>query len=307
MVKVRFTVFTPTYNRAHTLSRVYMSLCKQTFRNFEWLLVDDGSTDDTRLLVEKWIKQSEFPIRYFFQENQGKHVAFNKAVQLAEGELFLPLDSDDAALPCALEIFSKTWDAIPSESRAEFSAVTGVCIDEQGRVVGDRFPHSPFDSESAELRYRYRIRGEKWGFQRTDILKIIPFPEIAGENFIPEGIVWSAIGQNYKTRYINDVVRVYYADQIVGNQLTTIRSPALHAVGHALWHQTNLNDEIRWFRYAPIQFIRSAIHYVRFSYHAGSGMGTQVSKLRWPGKLLWLIAFLPGSLVFLNDRFQSKA
>lgn len=304
MEKVKFTVFTPTYNRAHTLSRVYSSLVHQTFRSFEWLVVDDGSSDDTKSQIQDWINEADFEIRYIFQENQGKHIAFNTGVQAAKGELFLPLDSDDAALPTTLEIFSKTWESIPLGLRSNFSGVTGICVDEQGQVVGDLFPQSPFDSESAEILYKYKVSGEKWGFQRTDILKNFSFPVIAGENFVPEGIVWAAIGRRYKTRYINDPVRVYFMDSGVGNRLTAIRNPASHAEGHALWHQTKLNEEICWFFYAPMEFIRSAVHYSRFSYHAGYRIERQISKLKWPGKLLWLVTFLPGALVFSYDRFR---
>ena len=101
-----FTVFTPTYNRAHTLSRVYKSLADQTFKNFEWLIVDDGSTDGTKVLIEKWTEEASFPIRYFYQENQGKHIAHNLGVKKARGELFLSLDSDDTCVPEALERFN---------------------------------------------------------------------------------------------------------------------------------------------------------------------------------------------------------
>src|SRR5258707_14117604 len=106
-----FTVFTPTWNRAHTLHRAYQSLHAQTFRNFEWLIVDDGSTDNTREIVEKWQAESEFPIRYIYQENQGKAAAFNRGVREAQGALFLTLDSDDACVNQALERFKYHWDS----------------------------------------------------------------------------------------------------------------------------------------------------------------------------------------------------
>src|SRR5437762_2817315 len=94
-----FTVFTPTYNRAGTLPRVYESLKAQTFRDFEWIIVDDGSADSTQELVQSWIGDLDFPIRYFRQQNQGKHVAVNLGVKEARGEFFLNLDSDDACVP----------------------------------------------------------------------------------------------------------------------------------------------------------------------------------------------------------------
>ena len=107
-----FTVFTGTRNRAHTLPRVYDSLRQQTFRDFEWLIVDNESTDGTRELVEGWQAQSDFPIRYLWHENRGKHGSQNRAVGEAHGQLFLTLDSDDPCAANALERFSFHWHAI---------------------------------------------------------------------------------------------------------------------------------------------------------------------------------------------------
>lgn len=156
-----FTVFTPTYNRAHTLHRVYESLALQTLRNFEWLIVDDGSTDNTKELVDKWQNQAGSPIRYIRQDRQGKHVAFNRGVREAYGELFLTLDSDDACVPGALERFKYHWDAIPADKRRAFSAVTVLCKDHHGKPVGTRFPCDPTDSDSLEIRYKYKVKSEK--------------------------------------------------------------------------------------------------------------------------------------------------
>src|SRR5216684_6062284 len=150
-----FTVFTPTFNRSLTLSRVYESLRLQTFRDFEWLIVDDGSTDGTGELVEKWQTESGFPIRYIYQENQGKATAFNRGVREAQGELFLTLDSDDACVMQALERFKYHWDKIPPNQRDKFSAITVLCQDQKGRLVGDRFPRDVLDSDCIELVFKY--------------------------------------------------------------------------------------------------------------------------------------------------------
>src|SRR5260221_4826788 len=146
-----FTVFTPTFNRCSTLNRAYETLRLQTFRDFEWLIVDDGSTDGTRELVEKWRAISEFPIRYIYQENQGKPTAFNHGVREAQGELFLTLDSDDACVPQALERFKYHWDGISLAEKDKFSAVTVLCKDQDGRLVGEKFPRDVLDSDSIEL------------------------------------------------------------------------------------------------------------------------------------------------------------
>jgi glycosyltransferase involved in cell wall biosynthesis len=119
-----FTVFTPSYQRAKTLPRVYESLQSQTFTDFEWLVIDDGSTDNTRALVAGWQQDARFPIRYLFQKNAGKHVAYNRAARLARGELLVTLDSDDSCLPNALERFYFWWQSIPSAQRDGFAGVT---------------------------------------------------------------------------------------------------------------------------------------------------------------------------------------
>jgi glycosyltransferase involved in cell wall biosynthesis len=177
-----FTVFTPTFNRAKTLRRVYDSLHVQSFRDFEWLIVDDGSTDDTHALIDRWQSEAGFSIRYFYQENAGKHVAVNRGVAAANGQFFLILDSDDECVPEALERFLFYWQSIPEADKPRFSGVTCLCEDEQGRLVGSPFPHSPCDSDSIEIRLRYKVKGEKWGFQRTDVMRLFPFPEVRGES-----------------------------------------------------------------------------------------------------------------------------
>src|SRR5437868_12321251 len=123
---MRATVFTPTFNRAATLHRVYESLCQQNVatRTFEWVVVDDGSTDTTKDLVESWARSAPFPIRYFWQENGGKHRAWNRGVSVAEGELFVCIDSDDALLPDSLHRLFSHWDSL---TEAEREIALGIC------------------------------------------------------------------------------------------------------------------------------------------------------------------------------------
>ena len=299
-----FTVFTPTYNRARTLHRVYESLCAQTFRDFEWLIVDDGSTDETESLVSEWSGKSDFPIRYFYQENSGKHVAFNKAVQRANGAFFLPLDSDDACVPEALERFKFHWDSIPENLKEKFSAVTALCMDEDGRIVGDKFPSDVFDSDSLEIKYRYKIYGEKWGFHKTKVLKKFPFPEPEGVKFIPEGIVWSAIARHFKTRFVNEVLRIYYQENTGDeNAFSGTKDPKKYASGQALWHESILNNEIDWFWYAPWRFLRSAILFSRYSFHSKGAFKSQMAELKnFRAKFLWLIGLSISYALYLKER-----
>jgi len=304
-----FTVFTSTCNRANALHRVYESLKAQTLRDFEWLVVDDGSADHTRALIRAWQQEANFPIHYIRQHNQGKHMAFRRAVQEAMGELFLPLDSDDACVPDALERFHYHWQNIPLAERSRFSAVTVLCKDPEGRLIGNAFPQLITDSDSLEVLYVYRVNGEKWGFHRTDVLKEFPIPAVADASFVPEGMVSTKIARKFKTRFVNEILCTVYRD-VSGttNQLTRPTSPARYPKGWVLWHQTILNEQIRWFRYSPWTFFQSAVHYSRFSFHAGIGILNQVARLYFvPSRLLWFVFFPVGFIVFLRDKSRLRA
>ncbi|AEG15315.1 glycosyl transferase family 2 [Desulfofundulus kuznetsovii DSM 6115] len=301
----KFTVFTPVFNGASTLCRVYESLKAQNLRDFEWLIVDDGSTDTTKELVEQWQREADFPIRYFYQENQGKHIAFNRAVKLAKGELFLPLDADDACVPETLERFWYHWNNIPEYLRDNFSGITCLCKDENGNIVGDKFPQDVMDSDELEMPHKYKVRGEKWGFHRTDVLKQFPFPELPRLGLIPESIVWNAIASRYKKRFVNEALRIYYSAIPRPDQLTTQmkKNPAQHALGRRLYHKENLNNYIYWMRYDPIDFLKSAVNYIRFSFHRGIDFMKQWYELtNWKAKFLYIIALPLGWLVYLIDK-----
>ena len=193
-----FTVFTPTYNRAHTIRRVYDSLCAQTLRDFEWLVVDDGSTDNTSEIIAKWSEASEFPIRYLKQENGGKHLAHNRALVEAKGYLFAIFDSDDALVPNALDNLDRLWRSIPEGEQRTFCSVGGLCRDQHGAIVGDKFPTDPFDADMREVAYVHRIGGEKWIGWVTELARRYPFPEISG-TYIPEGRFCFEIAKTFKT------------------------------------------------------------------------------------------------------------
>jgi glycosyltransferase involved in cell wall biosynthesis len=298
-----FTVFTPTYNRAHTLHRVYRSLCAQTFRDFEWLVVDDGSDDATRTVVEAWQLEAWFPIRYVFQEHKGKHRAFNWGVAHARGDFFLTLDSDDACVPEALERLKYHWESIPESERSHFSAVTALCVDERGRLIGTKFPFNPTDSDSLEIRYKFHVKGEKWGFHRTATLRRFPFPVIEGhQGLVPESTVWNAIAHEFKTRYVNEPLFIYYPNK-KGASLSRPSNMAEQAPGRLLAYEALLNSEITWLRHAPRRFLLTAAQYSRCSLHSGRRIQQQVSALdNFRARLLWAVAFPLGLSCYLADK-----
>ena len=198
------TVFTSTYNRACLLPRLYESLKKVVFKDFEWLIVDDGSIDGTRGLVDGWIKEKIIDIRYYYQENGGKHRAINKGAQLAKGEFFFIVDSDDTLPVDSLEIVNKWIDTVRDDEA--FAGVCGVKRDITGQT------HSEFGFEVMDLT-PFEIgeitREDKAEIIKTQILRDYPFPDIEGEKFCAEGLVWNRIGRKYKLRYFNEVIYNY--------------------------------------------------------------------------------------------------
>ena len=140
MTRPLFSLFIPTFNRANTLPRALQSVLDQAFDDYELLLVDDGSTDDTDDVIAQWRPRFGNRLRSFRQQNQGKHVAYNRAAREAHGELLVLLDSDDALLPGALQALAQSWRSIPEEQRSGFAGVEGLCQRSDGRLHGTRFP-----------------------------------------------------------------------------------------------------------------------------------------------------------------------
>lgn len=197
------TVFTPTYNRGYIIHKLYESLCAQSSYDFEWLIIDDGSTDNTKNKIEDFIKEKKIPIKYIYQANGGKHRAINNGVQQANGELFFIVDSDDFLTPDAIESIIFQWGKITNKNN-----YAGLCFRRinlnSNKIIGQDFINFESDSTSIELSYIYKITGDKAEIFRTKILKLFPFPEIKGEDFVPEALIWNRIAYaGFKLKCIN--------------------------------------------------------------------------------------------------------
>jgi len=205
------TVFTPTFNRAYKLPELYKSLQKQTYNSFEWLVIDDGSTDHTEQLFNKWEKEiNSFHITYVKQKNGGKHRAINKGVQLAKGELFFIVDSDDFLASFALKRIQEVYETISEDEL--FAGVSGMKAYSNNQRVGGNFPFKQIDCSMIDIRVKYHIKGDMAEVFKTDILRQYPFDEFDGENFISEGVVWIKIGQKYLLRYFCD--NIYFCEYL---------------------------------------------------------------------------------------------
>lgn len=292
-----FTVFIPSFNRAHTLPRAYESVCAQTFQDFELLVVDDGSTDSTAAVVEGWQRSSSFPVVYHRQPNQGKHVAHNTAVRLARGELLVLLDSDDMLVPNALARIKYHWDRIAAERRDEFAGVEGLCADTRGQLSGNRFPADVFESDYLETRNFLGVGGEKKNAIRTDVLRQFPYPQFPGEKHIRDSLLWERISESFRFLYVNEVFQIfeYQPDGLSANiSRVRLRNPQ----GFRFYY---LEDITRRARYHTSSQLRdSYFRYVRYSLHCGVGLRQQMGEV--PSRALWLASLPKGIMKWLSDR-----
>lgn len=203
----KITVFTPTYNRAYILENLYRSLQRQSYGDFEWLVVDDGSSDGTEALFDRWRREENpFPIRYVRQENGGKCRAINHGLKLARGELFFTVDSDDYLTDDALEKVAR-WEAeLPKDQKyCGFAGNLGTApnVTPNKPLPGDFFDGTAFD--------RYGIvDGERASVFYTDIHRRYLYPEFPGEKFMTEAVTWNRMANDgYRMRFFNDIIWIF--------------------------------------------------------------------------------------------------
>ena len=214
------TVFTTTYNRAYILEKLFYSLKDQTSKDFEWIVINDGSTDGTSELFESWCAQDNgFPIIYLEIPNGGKHRAINKGVKLAQSDAFFIVDSDDYLLPDAIEKAEQWFAQIADDP--EFAGISGLRGFSEADPIGG---YGSFEGEYVDAtnleREKYNLLNDKAEIYKTSILRKYPFPEFEGENFITEAVVWQQIAkEGYLIRWHNEVIYIcdYLEDGLTKN------------------------------------------------------------------------------------------
>ena len=212
--KILFSVITPTYNRSEKLKNCFLSLQKQTFSNFEWLIIDDGSIDETKALVDKW--KNKLNIQYFYQENSGKPSAVNKGIINSKGKYFVVLDSDDIPVPDAFEKIIYYL----KESSDQTIAVGFLTQDNNGKIIGTDFPMDIWNSSILEAYSKFNIQGDKWLAFKTIIAKNFLFPIYENEKYVPEGLVFNRMARTgFKIDFINIplLIHEYQSDGITMN------------------------------------------------------------------------------------------
>ena len=200
------TIFTPAYNREKMLPRLYESLLKQTDKDFEWLIVDDGSTDRSHALIEKYITEGKIKIRYYYQENGGKMRAHNRGVKMTDSEIFVCLDSDDYFTKSAVNDILDVW-----KNNREDKSCAGIVAhkgsSESEILYNEEFPEGTEKTSLLDLRLK-GFKGETTLVFRTEILKKYLFPEIEREKYVPEDYVYDLIGRDYYLKVLPKILTV---------------------------------------------------------------------------------------------------
>ena len=218
------TVFTPVYNRKHLIGKLYNSLKNQTNKDFEWLIIDDGSTDEIDITIkEMQTSEQEFSIRYFFQKNSGKHVAINKAMELAKGKMFFVVDSDDTLTSNCVETIAK-WEQTIADCN-EFAGLSGLKGYSENDNIGTTFAGEFLDLTTLQQREN-NISGDRAEIFYTHILKKYRFPVFDGETFLTEKVLWNQLAyDNYKLRFFNEIIYLaeYLSDGLTKNYKKIIK------------------------------------------------------------------------------------
>ena len=199
------TIFTPAYNRKKELSVLYNSLLLQDYNNFEWVIVDDGSVDDTENLILDLKNENKINIVYFKQENKGKSKAVNQGIKLAKGDLFLCIDSDDYFLPNVLSMINREYENIKNDDSIAGLGFLHYKVNTE-EVIGTKFPNENMVDTYFNIYNLYKVKGDKQLIFKTKIMKEFSFPEIEGEKFVPEALVFNRISQKYKMKFINKAI-----------------------------------------------------------------------------------------------------
>ncbi|TLS49400.1 glycosyltransferase family 2 protein [Paenibacillus antri] len=289
------TVFTPTYNRAYTLHLCYESLKRQTNKDFVWLIIDDGSTDNTKELVEGWIAQGLVPIRYHYQKNQGMHGAHNAAYRLIDTELNVCIDSDDYMPDNAVERITSFWKRHGGE---QYAGIVGLDATFAGNIIGTAMPSHVFASTLSELYMLHKVKGDKKLVYRSELTRVCPpYPLFPGEKYCPLIYKYMLIDQLYPLLVMNEVLcHVEYLPD--GSSMNMIKQYRNNPNGFLFFRKVAM-------KYTPSlrRRFRESVHYVSSSLMVRNRRFVQES----PCKALTIFAIPIGFMLFAYIRYTRQS
>lgn len=280
------TIVTPSFNRAKKLSALYQSLLVQTSKCFEWLIIDDGSQDNTKEIVEGFVKDGRIPISYVYKENGGKHSALNIAFRMVKLEILFIVDSDDVLTKDAVETILKDWDDVRNKNLCGISYLRG--FDEK-RVIGDQHPQDHAVDNFINLRYNKGIDGDKAEVWKTECLRDFQFPEFLSEKFISESVAWIYLAKKWDMLMVNKII--YITEYLEGGLSDSGRKlrfqcPNLMGYGSLMTMSKEFSMKIR---------IKETLLYIVYS-KFGRKSFKEIADC--PYKILVTLCYLPGLFLY---------
>ena len=296
MNNIILTVFTPAYNRAHTLPRTYESLCNQTNKNFIWMIIDDGSTDNTKELVEKWQSADNgFEIQYFYKTNGGMHTAHNLAYEKINTELNVCIDSDDLMPVDAVQKTLTFWEEHGSD---DVAGIVALDADMSCKILGTELPKEITQTTTTKLYGKFGVTGDKKFIYRTDVINSVPsYPEFEGEKLVPLGYKYTLVAQKYDMLLMNEVVCLvdYQPD---GSSNTIFKQYLQSPRGFAIENIVSMQ-----YSYSFFDRIKSVIHYIAECRIANDKMWLKKSPRKFITLLLYPLGFVAEKYIrYVNRR-----
>lgn len=296
------SIITPTYNRAKELKVCYETLVKQPNQDFEWIIVDDGSTDETFDLVASWIKQNSITIKYFKQKNLGRYMALNKGVEEADGYLSMYMDSDDWFVDDAIQTIKESWESLSEELQEKLCGLSFLCYDDFGNLIGDYYPKDNYVSNFFDIRMIDNIKGDKKELVKTEILKQFTFPYFEGQKRMPTTYVLYGISKKYPAIFINKVV-IYKQYIQTGWSKNIDKVRMNNAITSKEYYKYIIN------LYYPFKYIKALgffTNYFRYSFHTHTSLNEAISKVKL--SVLLPTGLILGYVLYLKDRrrFREK-
>lgn len=285
------TVLTPVYNREKEISKLYESLCSQTNKNFNWIIVDDGSTDDLRNVVNDFINNSNLSIRYIYKENGGKHTALNVGIAEIRTPLTFIVDSDDWLIDDSIETIIKYHEKY--KANEEICGYSFLRIFSDGNVSGKEYSKKEIVANHIDMRINSSdLMADKAEVFYTKCLKEFPFPEFEGEKFLGEDVVWIRMAKKYKMVYINKPI---YCFEYLNSGLTRNRRV------HNIYSPNGCVCRAKEFMCKEIRFkyrLRGAVQYVVYGKFAGYSFNKSIRGGNTNFKMLVLLCYLPGTIIY---------
>ena len=278
------TVITTTYNRAYCIHQVYDSLINQKCKDFIWLVIDDGSTDNTRELIQNYINENKIEIEYYYKPNGGMHTARNMAYDKAHTEINMIIDSDDWVSDNAIQLIIDFWNKY---KRDDIAGIITLNADKSGKIIGTKAPDSLIECHFTDYWNKYHARGDKKLVYRTDLTKQYPYPEFEGEKFYPASYKFIMIDQDYKMLVMNRVTCIvdYNQDSMTFNKYSQYKNCAK---GFAHYR----NEIIRVSKDNKV-IIKEMIHYLAEAKFAGDK-----NIIKNSSKPLYALACYPIGLIY---------